>query len=91
MDPQTGIIFNDEVLHDHAALMILRADPFANSLNVQMCDFSIPGVPDIWGMKPSPCLSHSISSLPRRSFRFDHRQLPWPGQTSAFLYGSDNN
>ena len=79
LDPVTGVILNDEV----------SVTPKRSSCQVfiyaytQMADFSTPGVPNIFGFYPSPCMSsppNIIFSFILTSTRFDTDNYPQPGK-----------
>jgi gamma-glutamyltranspeptidase/glutathione hydrolase/leukotriene-C4 hydrolase len=51
LDPETGIILNDEVSSHTAKNNFL----FLSNYPSKMDDFSVPGTPNGFGLWPSPC------------------------------------
>jgi gamma-glutamyltranspeptidase/glutathione hydrolase/leukotriene-C4 hydrolase len=75
LDPETGIILNDEATGFPSFIYHLKL-----LMCLQMADFSIPGVPDPFGLRASPCLlRHFLRfSAPYTNFAIDN--FPEPGK-----------
>lgn len=80
MDPVSGILLNDEV----RSVGKKRLHVF---MLVQMDDFSTPGIPNGFGLYPSPCKMIKWWYGPVLTDII--RQLPRAGEATAIVHGSN--